>query len=247
MRSAAFNTGTDFHLLDHIAPLAERLGMPLFVTEELNYTLAKRYYPQIETQLIPDLEFRLGEIGKSFDVLFECKYWQPHLKALFRDLFNKEMRLVFCPHGQSDKGYRTPLLAPYAFQDTVLIYGSLMLEMLRELGISVPSHAIIGNYRRAFYLKHRLFYDSLAAEELRLDRSKRTVLYAPTWKDADGASSFFKQGARMISELPEEWNLILKPHPLLKERNPAEYSLIAEGKPNVFFLEEFPPSILYLR
>ena len=94
------------------------------------------------------------------------------------------MRLVFCPHGQSDKGYRTPLLAPYAFQDTVLIYGSLMLEMLRELGISVPSHAIIGNYRRAFYLKHRLFYDSLAAEELRLDRSKRTVLYAPTWKDS---------------------------------------------------------------
>lgn len=238
MRCAAFNTGSDYHLLDHIAPLAEWLHCPLIVTDELNHTLAKRFYPQIETHLMSDLEFRLGEIAQNFDVLFECKYWQPHLKTLFRTLYNKEILLVFCPHGQSDKGYGAPVLAPYALQDAVLIYGELMLDMLKELNISTPSYTIVGNYRSAFYQKYRSFYDGLAPK---IDRSKPTLLYAPTWSDLDDASSLFKQGARVIHELPDDWNLILKPHPLLKQRNPAHYELLPIDRPNFFLLDEFPP------
>jgi teichoic acid glycerol-phosphate primase len=244
MRSAAFNTGSDFHLLDHIAPLAELLQMPLITTEELNTTLAKRYYPQVEVRYMPDLEFRLGEIATEFDTLFECKYWQPHLKTLFRQLFKKEMRLVFCPHGQSDKGYRTPLLAPYREQDMVLIYGTLMIDMLKELKIPIPEYVVVGNYRLDFYLKHRIFYDQLAFQTIPIDRSKRTLLYAPTWCDADGASSFFTNGVQVIDQLPSDWNLIIKLHPLLEQRNPAEfYSLsgIADKKSNLFLVHEFPP------
>ena len=74
MRCAAVNSGTDFHLLDHIAPLADLIQMPLITTEELNYTLALRYYPQVETKYIPDLEFKLSYLAEQFDVLFECKY-----------------------------------------------------------------------------------------------------------------------------------------------------------------------------
>jgi hypothetical protein len=242
MRCAAFNTGPDFHLLDHIAPLAEH--MPLITTEELNTALAKRYYPQVEVRYMPDLEFKLGQIADEFDTLFECKYWQPHLKTLFRQLFRKEMQLVFCPHGQSDKGYRTPLLAPYAEQDAVLIYGPLMLDMLKELKVPIPKHAIVGNYRFDFYQKHRTFYDNLAAQEVPLDRTKRTLLYAPTWFDADGATSFFRHGAQVIEQLPSDWNLILKLHPLIEQRNPAEFyalSGLADKKPNLFLVHEFPP------
>ncbi|MBX7067129.1 MAG: CDP-glycerol glycerophosphotransferase family protein [Parachlamydiales bacterium] len=238
MRSAAFNTGPDYHLLDHIAPLAELMQCPLVVTEELNYELAKKFYPQVVTHFVPDLEFRFGEIAEQFDVLYECKYWQPHLKALFKTLYNKEMRLVFCPHGQSDKGYQAPVLAPYALQDSVLVYGQLMLDMLKELGIAVPSYTVVGNYRLKFYQKYKEFYDGLAP---RIDRSKRTLLYAPTWCDLDDASSFFKKGAKVISELPDDWNLILKVHPLLKQRNPIQYELARLEKPNLFFLDEFPP------
>ncbi len=244
MRCAAFNTGPDFHLLDHIAPLAELLQMPLILTEELNYQLASRFYPQIELRLIPDLEFKLKEIGEEFDTLFECKYWQPHLKTIFRDLFQTNMNLVFCPHGQSDKGYQTPLLAPYAFQDAVLIYGKLMLDMLSELKIPIQNHAIIGNYRLNFYRKHQPFYDAIARREVPLDPSKRTVLYAPTWRDADEASSFFDLGVKVMAELPQDWNLILKLHPLLEQRNPAEFYAIqslAEKKQNLFLIDQFPP------
>lgn len=238
MRSVVFNTGPDYHLLDHIAPLAEQLHCPLIVTEELNLELAKRFYPQIEVHHVPDLEFRLGDIAKQFDILYECKYWQPHLKTIFRTLYNKEMRLVFCPHGQSDKGYGAPVLAPYALQDAVLVYGQLMLDMLKELNIDVPEYTLVGNYRWKFYQKHRQFYDALAPK---IDRRKRTLVYAPTWCDLDDSSSLFKQGMRVISELPSDWNLILKVHPLLKQRNPAQYEMLKLEASNLVLVDEFPP------
>ena len=246
MRCAAVNSGTDFHLLDHIAPLADLIQMPLITTEELNYTLALRSYPQVETKYIPDLEFKLSYLAEQFDVLFECKYWTFHLKKLFRDLYNKEMRLVFCPHGQSDKGFQEPLLAPYATQDAVLIYGELMMQMLKELGVwsSISHYEVLGNYRLAFYEKYRSFYDHLVEKEFPLNPNNKTLLYAPTWRDADQSTSFFNHGSKVISQLPTGWNLILKLHPLLEQRDPALFysmNLLANKNPNIFVISEFPP------
>lgn len=245
LRCAALNTGPEFHALDHIAPMAELMQMPLITTEKRNYELACRYYPQIETQHMPDLEFKLSLIAEQFDALFECKYWALHLKSLFRQLYNKEMRLVFCPHGQSDKGFKAPLLAPYALQDIVLIYGELLIQMLKDLAIwpSISNHAMTGNYRLLFYQKYQSFYDALIEKEVPLNKKKRTLLYAPTWRDADIATSFFNYGSQVISQLPSDWNLILKLHPFLEQRDPAYfYSITAlrDKKPNVFLLEEFP-------
>ncbi|EKE08440.1 MAG: hypothetical protein ACD_17C00166G0004 [uncultured bacterium] len=244
MRALALNTGMDIHLLDHIAPLAALLDIPLWTTEEPNYLLARQFYPQVKVEYMPDLEYRLGEIAHSYDTLFECKYWQAHLKQLFKDFYQKEMTLVFCPHGQSDKGFQFPLLAPYSIQDAVLVYGPLMLEMLNELQIPLKQSIMVGNYRLKFYRTHQSFYDNLLKKRLPLDPKKRTILYAPTWKDADDTVSFFQFGKKVLAELPQDWNLILKVHPLLKERTPVEYYrtlLYAESKHNVFVLEDYPP------
>lgn len=248
MRCAAFNTGPDFHLLDHIAPLASLMKMPLFTTEEKNTKLALHYYPQVEVRYEPDLEFKLKHFSEEFEALFECKYWAPHLSSLFRQLYKKEMQLVFCPHGQSDKGFKAPLLAPYAQQDAVLLYGDLLIEMLKELGIwsSISRYAIVGNYRLQFYKKHQSFYDSLAEKEIfsRLSKDKPTLLYAPTWLDADSSTSFFDYGRAIINQLPSSWNLILKLHPLLEQRDPSRFypiESLVKSKPNIVLLTEFPP------
>ena len=246
MRCAAFNTGPEFHALDHIAPLAALMDMPLITTEERNYELALRYYPQIEVRHMPDLEFQLALIAEQFDVLFECKYWAPHLKSLFHRLYKKEMRLVFCPHGQSDKGFQAPLLAPYALQDMVLVYGNLLIQMLKDLAVwpSIAQHVVVGNYRLQFYQRHRAFYDRLAEKEVPLNKKNKTLLYAPTWRDADGATSFFTQGAKVISQLPSDWNLIIKLHPLLEQRDPSRFYAVAalvDKKPNAFLIDAFPP------
>lgn len=221
------------------------MKMPLFTTEEKNFDLASRYYPQVHAQYAPDLEHNLGLIAQQFDALFECKYWAPHLKSLFRDLFRKEMRLVFCAHGQSDKGYATPLLLPYSTQDFVLLYGDLLKEMISELGAKA-NFAFTGNYRLAFYQQFKTFYDEIADREIfsLLPRNNRTLLYAPTWSDADQSTSFFESASLLFSELPPDWNLILKLHPLLEQREPSRFyriAALADKKPNILLVSEFPP------
>ncbi len=246
MRSAAVQTGTQFHELDHIAPLAALCGMPLLIAEEANFEMCRRFYPQTEARHVPDIESQLGFIADEFDALVECKYWTPQLKHIFKTLYKKEMRLVFCPHGQSDKGYRAPLLDPYAWQDQVLVYGELMIRMLKDLGVweKIQSYSVVGNYRLKVYEANRPFYDRLAKEAVPLSSGKKTLLYAPTWNDADGASSFFFAGGKVIEELPSDWNLILKVHPLLEQRDPSCFyriAALAEQKPNAFLVHEFPP------
>lgn len=222
------------------------LEIPLLTTEEANTELANHYYPQVTTRYMPDLELKLGQIAEEFDALFSSLSWTPHFKWLLRHFYNKEMELIFCPHGQSDKGYAAPYLASYKDQDGVLIYGELMMEMLKDLNIPLQSYAIVGNYRRGFYQKHQSFYDALVEKEIfsKLSLKKRTLLYAPTWQDADGNSSFFNFGAKVIDELPSDWNLILKLHPQLEESDPLKFYTILnlmEKKPNGILVSSFPP------
>ncbi len=245
MRLAALNTGPDFHLLDHIAPLSDFLQMPLFVEEETNFTLSSHYYPMVERHHIPNIEHNLRFFADAFDALFECKFWTPQLKSIFSDFYKKEMRLIFCPHGQSDKGYAAPLLRHFAEQEFCLVYGKLLKDMLSELKISAQVIAT-GNYRLQFYEKNRAFYDSLAEKEVfsRFPKKQPTLLYAPTWKDSDASTSFFTHTASLCSHFPDHWNLLVKVHPLLEQRDPAEYyrtSHLIEQKPNRILLSDFIP------
>ncbi len=245
MAFCALNTGPDTHLLDHIAPLASIVGMPLIVTEEENYALARKYYPEVSTRHWPDLDLRLGELAAEFDVLFECKYWKPELKELFRLCFGKEMKLVFCPHGQSDKGYKAPLLAPYALQDEVLLYGDLMREMLTELKVSVRSSVVVGNYRLEYFRRHQDRLRAVVEKEVfsSLRSGSKTLLYAPTWRDADQSTTFFDVVEKLVDDVPPHWNLLVKLHPLLAQRDPVLFhrlSVLETRLPNVLFIDRFP-------
>ncbi len=245
---AALNTGSDEHLLDHIAPMAALLQIPLIVSEERNFHLAKDYYPHINVECWEDLEFRIGELADRFDALIECKYWLPHLKTMFSRLHGKKMDLIFCPHGQSDKGFASPLLSPYAQQDIVLLYGDLQIQMLERLKIwpAIDRFAIVGDYRRSHYRKHKAFYDAIADREIfsRLSPHLPTLLYAPTWQDADRSTSFFDWEESLCSQLPADWNLIVKVHPLLEQRDPARYYAALrhfDKLPNALLIAQFPP------
>ncbi len=247
MKGCAFIFDGNFHLLDHIAPLASLLNIPLIANDEDTAELAKTYYPEVETRLWPDIEFRLKELADEFDVLFNCQYWEPSFKECFRTLFHKEMHLVFCPHGQSDKGYQSPLLEYYKFQDTVLLYGNLLQEMLVELNIwdSLKAHARVGNYRLLYHQTHQARNNEWAKKVIfsKLNASNQTLLYAPTWNDADGATSFFRETERLLRELPSHWNLIIKLHPLLQQRDPALFyrlGALEDQRPNFTVVHQFP-------
>jgi hypothetical protein len=226
LNCCALNTSATPLFLDHITPLASLLEIPLIVSDENNAELTGKYYPEVFVKYLPDLEFRLNELT-SFDALIECNFWPNHLKDLFLRHYKKEMRLIFCPHGQSDKGYGAPTLTPYAWQESVLIYGELLKEMLLDLNLwpTTQSHAKVGNFRYLYYQKHRERLLAWVRETIfsKLNSANKTALYAPTWNDADDAGTCSEWAEKLLRQRPDGWNVILKLHPLLVDRNPALY------------------------
>jgi len=239
--------GPDTHL-DHLGILAALLDIPLIVTDPKVYELSQMFYPPQKVELKDPLELSLEYLANKYDVLFGCgKFWALELLPLFDTFFDKKMRLVFCPHGNSDKGYSFDGKNMKAPQDIALYYGAHMLELLQKTNTLSQMGTLIrtGNYRFPFYRQHQAFFDERASSYVfnYLDSAKKTILYAPTWNDGENISSFFSVCDRFIDELSEHYNLIIKLHPLLEEYHPAQtfyHSAKHEKNPSVLFLKEFP-------
>lgn len=242
---AAVNFSSSIHLLDHIAPLSYILDIPLYVNDDTCFDLLKLYYPQVKAELKHKLSY--DYLAKNYDTLISCNYWFLEDKFSFETLNKKDVNLIFCPHGNSDKGYinKANMLA-YTMQDMVFLYGNHMKDLLKTLNVfnKLKNHTTIGNFRLSYYKKFKDFYDQITHKTIfsKLDPNKKTILYAPTWKDKENSSSFFVVLNKLIEKIPSSYNLIIKPHPNIEEKNPVEFYKIYPTKllPNVFWLQDFP-------
>lgn len=246
MRLAAISTGPDTHL-DHLGVLALLLEIPLIVTDRKSYELAHIFYPQARTQFVEPQDLSLEFLVKHFDLLFSCgKYWYMELSPIMKLLFQKNMRFVLCPHGNSDKG-STLSDALHPPQDIALIYGEHMRNLLQQNGAlsRVGTSVVTGNWRYPFYRRHREFYDALAEEKIfsRFDKQKLTILYAPTWSSKENPTAFYEATLELIQQLKDDYNLLIKPHPLLEEDQPgylADLQSKCADLPHVACVMEFP-------
>src|SRR3990167_1570221 len=118
-----------------------------------------------------------------------------------------------------------------------------MIDFMQREQIS-PQTISVGNFRLEYWLKHRLFYDTLLKETLSLREARATYLYAPTWDDREGNGSLWKAFPLLASHLPEDCNLIVKIHPnTLSQHQPQIEKWIGQyaNRPNIYFLTEWPP------
>ncbi len=245
MRSVAIITGPETHL-DHLGVLSACLNIPLIVTEEKTFELAKHYYPDLDVTLKYLDELSLDYLATNYDVIFETgKFWAAELNPLFKLLHGKNMRFVFCPHGNSDKGHS---LQTHVDQDIALFYGDHLKELLNRTGaLSKIKHLVrTGNYRYSYYMQHRCFFDALAEEKVfsHFKNKKPTILYAPTWQDKENPTSFFSSIDALIDQLTPQFNLLIKLHPFLLEDHPAQvYHIMSryENNTSVLFLNNFTP------
>lgn len=241
-KTIAISTGPATHL-DHLGVLCILLGIPLIVTEESTYRLAKKYYPELQVFHKDPGDLSIDFLAQ-FDRILQCgQFWAVELKPLIELLYGKKVRIIFCPHGNSDKGHSVQKLPP---QDIALIYGDQMQDLFKEKGVSASTLIRSGNYRFPYYRKQRNFFDAKADEEVfsKLDPRRRTLLYAPSWNDGENFSSFFDGAEKTLKELVSKFNVILKLHPLLEEHHPAETIYISaqlESLSNLALLREFPP------
>lgn len=230
---AAISTGPLTHL-DHLAPLCAILEIPLIVTEYDQLEIGQTFYPMVEWEHLSLAELTLDYMATRFEAIVVCgKFWAMSLKPLMQLLYQKELRVIFSPHGQSDK---ESFLKERVAQDIDLAYGPLMLQ-------EKPGSIEMGNVRLWLYNQHKAHFDALAERLIfsHLDPGKKTVLYAPTWSTTATTTSFFEQTGQIVDAYSEHYNLVIKPHPLLEQNQPAHHwRIVEQNKEKAFFLHDFP-------
>lgn len=228
-----FIFGNQIHYLDHLAPLASLLEIPLVVTELEIETLAKKFYPNLQVIYFPPSEVA-ERVVSHFDVVISCfpKDLFDSIFYIAEELHQKQLINVWCPHGNSDKGHASPFMEGLSKERWAFVYGKKMIDFLKEKGAwnQLEEVFILGNYRYEYFKKHEDFYRSI----LPFNRTGKTLLYAPTWNDGENLSSYNTVSTFLIDSVPNHWNLIIKPHPHLQVD-------ASSTKENVIFLNHFPP------
>lgn len=210
------------HHVDHLAPWCSILNAPLCVDGRTSMAAAAGLYPDLEWFALPDTDGssrfepfarRVRELAPRVllcSELFERWY--------LRELFGgtDAPRFVYVPHGFSEK--RQDWARETAYQDVAVFYGEHAQDQLAELGAAgiLDRWIVSGNLRAAWHRRHAAHFRAQLGPLGELPPAGRTILYAPTWADAIGSSSFFDAFAPFARSLPEGWRLIAKLHPRLE-------------------------------
>ena len=248
-RAAGLIYGSSAHYLDHLGPLCAALEIPLIVTDEAIARQAVHYYPRLQV-IHWEALIVTERLVLSFEVIFYCTP-----RDLFEEIFffaeqmlQKKIHTIWCPHGNSDKGASLFYMEALRKEKAALVYGKQLIDFLQNKGSwdSLKGHAITGNYRYEFFRENQPFYETIARVEIqrKLPQAKKTLLYAPTWKDYENSCSFFDAIEPLIELLPAEHNLIVKLHPNLEIQEDLQLAELIEryeNHPRVLFLKQFPP------
>jgi hypothetical protein len=236
-KPVALISGPFFHHLDHLAPLCHFIDCPLLVDDKSTYLLGKKYYPEVDIRLV---SLSLKELSSSYNlIILSTKHAKDELSKIYKSMNINFMRFCFCPHGQSDKGLFDSNALSESGQDLVLFYG----ERQKNIIEAKENYFIVGNFRLAYYEKFKAFYDKLMDEILSPLPKQNTILYSPTWNDQETATTFFQFWKELIFLLPDNYNLIVKLHPLLEKHHPAHtYEALSynQTKPNILTIFEMP-------
>jgi len=247
--AAGMILNTEYHYVDHLVPLCSILDIPLVVTEQEMADQIREFYPPLNICLIENYTDLPSYIADHFDVVFYC-----YIRMVFDEIFffqqkarNKKIHTIWCPHGNSDKGQHHLFFELLRDEGYALLYGEQMLDVFKEKEVlqKLKEYRLIGNFRKAFYKKNKTFYDNLVKSKIvkYLPENKKTILYAPTWKDKESSTSFYDAALLIVEKLPDEYNLIIKPHPNILLRDPAfmeKFSLLCENRQNTLLINDFP-------
>ncbi len=231
--------------LDHLGPLCSLFKIPLIVSEEDIYQIAKKYYPKLKVHLLTDYVSFCKVVASAYSTIISCQFlYSDSLVYSMLQSYNKDLKLVWLPHGHSDKGWKSKIFTALKDEKTTLVYGQKMLDAFKKQNVlnKIPKKCIIGNYRQHYYEQNYNFYKKVFKNEIanKLDPAKKTIFYAPTWKDYEDNSSFEAITQTLIDGLID-FNLIIKPHPntCLKMKIEIERLEDLSQNKNIYFVKDF--------
>ncbi len=248
MKTAGLICGFYPHHLDHLAPLCTLLNIPLIVSEKEIEESSRKSYPGLKLLYIPEIALA-DQVSLSYQVLFSClpKDLFDQIFFISENLFDRKPLNIWVPHGNSDKGHASYFIETLAKEKIALVYGQKMIDLFAQKNVYSQLYATVclGNYRLAFYQKHKNFYDRLVQKEIlnKLSPEKKSVLYAPTWEDGENSSSLKEALPKLIKTLPDHWNLILKIHPNSCHQSPEIETVLikTQERRNICIVRDFHP------
>ena len=120
-------------------------------------------------------------------------------------------KTIFIGHGTGDKKYggNPRILESYDYH---FLSGPKHLEKLKDVGLNIPDANLIkiGNPRFDDYVNGQIDREQCIDNLGIVDRSRKNILYAPTWKWGNG--TLHKYVYKFCKELTGEFNLIIRPH-----------------------------------
>lgn len=234
MNCAGLMYDDNLYYLDHLAPFCSLIKCPFITCEGTIAEKAHQYYPDLEILQENVLEVKLPK------TVIACEEGAA-LKCAFP---NQKFKNIWLPHGNSDKGWKCCTFEVLRGQKVALVYGPKMIDLLTAMKV-YPKAIQIGNFRRHYFNRHKEFYQKIVEEEItsHLPKGKRTILYAPTWEDRENNGSFWSVFPSLASAVPDDCNLIVKPHPNTVQLYGArlEAAIGKYGKKNIFVLTEYFP------
>lgn len=209
------------HYLDHLGPFCALVGCPLILCEPELAELANRFYPNLEVWVVPIWELKLPKYTITCDT-------QPILRGYFP---GQSTKILWLPHGNSDKGWNSPLFDALR-GETALVYGQRMIDFMSEKRV-FPKTIRIGNFRREYYRE-------VPSEIV----DGKNFLYAPTWDDFENNNSFWRAFPALAERLPADCNFWIKLHPNTIQKFAPEIEILIgrySKQTNIHFLPDEPP------
>lgn len=234
--------------IDHIAPICSLLDIPIVISEKEFDDIIKKFYPDIKVILHENYLTYPKFLFSNFNTIISCQFLYSDIRCVsLSNLHSQNYNFVWIPHGNSDKGRHSKIFKILQNEKTTLVYGQNMLDAFKQQmdDDKIMHKFIIGNYRKHYHLKHKSFYNSLIKEEItkKLSKGRKTILYAPTWEDYENNGSYQDVISTLLETLPEDFNLIVKPHHntyLKYATKMLLFHAMYEDHPNILFLKDFP-------
>jgi hypothetical protein len=124
---------------------------------------------------------------------------------------HRKCKTIFIGHGVGDKKYGSSgnIFEDYDYH---FISGAKHLAKLKDLSIHIPEERFIkiGNLRFDDYLNHKIDRERELDRLGIIDRKRKNVLYAPTWRW--GGSTLKKYVYQFAHDITQKFNLIIRPH-----------------------------------
>jgi hypothetical protein len=235
------------HLLDHLAPIADLFEIPIYIEDEEQYQLLKKYYPFVQAKYCePSTIGNPFYFYSNYQIVFGGILTNPVEKDEYNLLQKpKKFLRVYTPHGNSDKGHVGVWMEYFAGEQAVMLYGNRIINFLKlkKAYDSISHKILMGNLRLHFFEKYRLFFMKMVETEVfsKIDPKKKTLLYCPSCLDFfEQSTTFFDVYENILEKLQNKFNVIVKFHPNLYRQYPGQIIWLTGQFKNITFLENYP-------